>query len=322
MYFLLLEWGMTDAIVAEGLTRYYGELCAVDNISFRIKHGELFGLLGPNGAGKTTCIKMLTTVLRPTKGRATICGFDTRTDADEVRKRIAVVQQGRALDIFLNVRDNLVIYAKLHDIPSTEIKERIDWVLEKFDLRNHHKKAVSQLSGGLMRRVQVARVFMCKPEVMFLDEPTSGLDPVSRRTTWEMIRSVSKEEKKTIFLTTQSMEEADKLSERVAILNHGKVLALDSPANLKRTIGRNSIIEITTENPKQKVVDMLESMKGIKSAHFSGNTLFVNVKDGNASLPLLVECLTSNKVAIVSINLHEPSLEDVFLKITGSKIGG
>jgi ABC-2 type transport system ATP-binding protein len=173
-----------------------------------------------------------------------------------------------------------------------------------------------------MRRVQVARVFMCRSDVLFLDEPTSGLDPLSRRTTWEMIRSVCKEEKKTIFLTTQSMEEADKLSDRVAILNHGKVLAIDTPVNLKKTIGGNFIIEIRTKNPKRKVINMLERTKGILSARLSGKTLLVSVKDGNASLPLVIECLTSNKIAIASIDLHKPSLEDVFLKMVGSKIGG
>jgi ABC-2 type transport system ATP-binding protein len=313
---------VSDVIIAEELTRFYGKLCAVDNVSFTVRQGEFFGLLGPNGAGKTTTIKMLTTVLRPTKGRATICGFDPTTHAHEVRKRIAVVQQRTALDMFLSVQDNLEIYAKLHDVPRAEIKKRLNWVLEQFDLVDHRRKAISELSIGLMRRVQVGRIFMCEPEIMFLDEPTSSLDPASRRKTWSIIKSIAKENKITIFLTSQSMEEAEKLCERVAIMDHGRILAIDTQSNLKKTLGGNSVIEIKTQIVDQKIIEGLKSLEEVEETYFSNDKLFVTVREANKALPKIVEYLLLNRIGILSIDLHEPSLEDVFLKLTGRKIGG
>lgn len=224
--------------------------------------------------------------------------------------------------MFLSVQDNLEIYAKLHDVPTAEINERVNWVLDQFDLIDHRRKAISELSIGLMRRVQVGRIFMCEPKIMFLDEPTSGLDPASRRKTWNMIKSVAKENKTTIFLTTQSMEEADKLCERVAIMDHGRILIIDTPSNLKKTPGGISVIEIKTRIAEQKIIKDLKGLEGVEDAYFSSNKLFVSVRDGNKGLPRIIEYLISNEIGILSIDLHEPSLEDVFLKMTGRKIGG
>jgi ABC-2 type transport system ATP-binding protein len=222
-----------NAIEVEGLTKRFGDFCAVDQVSFTVGHGEVFGLLGPNGAGKSTLIRMLTTLVLPTGGAARVNGYDVVREPDAVRRSIGVIPQALTSDLDLSADENLRIFAKLYSIPRAEYEKSIDELLAAVDLIPWRDKPLKMYSGGMRRRLEIARGLVHKPKIFFLDEPTTGLDPVSRVAVWEMLARLKRERDLTILVTTHYMDEADKLCDRIAIVDRGKLAALDSPANLK-----------------------------------------------------------------------------------------
>lgn len=233
-----------NGIEVHDIRKTFGDFVAVDGISFSVEPGEVFGLLGPNGAGKSTLIRMLTTLLRPTAGTATVAGFDVVREADKVRHTIGVIPQAMTSDLELSVEENLIIFSKLYGVAREQRRKRIDALLAAVDLTEWRDKQVMYLSGGMRRRVEIARGLVHEPRIFFLDEPTTGLDPVSRIAVWEMIRKVKATRDLTVLVTTHYMDEADRLCDRIAIVDHGKLAALDTPANLKASIpGENVTLD-------------------------------------------------------------------------------
>src|SRR6059036_3162237 len=236
-------------IEVDQITKRFGDFTAVDGISFSVEHGEIFALLGPNGAGKSTLIRMLTTLLPATSGTATICGNDVVKEADAVRRLIGVIPQAMTSDMELSVEENLLIYAKLYGVPRERRRRLMADLLEAVELTQWAKKQVKNLSGGMRRRVEIARGLVHEPRVFFLDEPTTGLDPVSRVGVWEMLQRIKQQRDLTVLLTTHYMDEDDKLCDRVAIVDHGELKALDSPMKLKTSIPGRNVIEVSFSVP-------------------------------------------------------------------------
>jgi len=300
------------------LTKRFNDLTAVDHISFSVRKGEIFGFLGPNGAGKTTTIKMLTTLLNPTEGTAKICGYDIVRDRDMVRQSIGVVFQEPALDTMLTGRENLDFHARMYGLSREERTTRIEEVLKLVNLVEKKDTLVKYYSGGMKRRLEIARALMHFPKVLFLDEPTLGLDAQTRRTIWEYIKRMNKEEKTTIFLTTHYMDEADFLCDRVAIIDHGKIIALDTIPNLKNAIG-NDVIILSCSQPTD-LRKRLEREDWVKSIEQHNSSLTLGVEMGEEKIPLIVEISQKIGVKIKSISVRKPTLDDVFLHFTGRRI--
>ena len=249
-----------NAIDVQNIGKRFGDFTAVDGISFTVQPGEIFGLLGPNGAGKSTLIRMLTTLLPPTSGTALVGGFDVVKDADGVRRAIGVIPQAMTSDPELSVEENLLIFAKLYGVPRAKRKKLIDELLEAVELTEWRDKQVKNLSGGMRRRVEIARGLVHEPRIFFLDEPTTGLDPVSRVHVWEMLQKIKRERDLTILLTTHYMDEADKLCDRIAIVDHGELVALDSPLKLKASIPGQNAIEVSFSAVPAGWADRLEAL--------------------------------------------------------------
>ena len=307
-----------NIIEVVNLTKKYGELVAVNNVSFEVKEGEIFGLLGPNGAGKTTLISMLCTILRPTSGTAKVNGFDIVKEEDKVRKSIGIVFQDPSLDNRLTGMENIELHASLYGIPKDERKKRIKEVLELVGLEDKANILVRNYSGGMKRRLEIARALIHYPKVLFLDEPTIGLDPQTRVNIWEYIVKLAKREKITIFLTTHYMEEADFLCNRVAIIDEGKIIAIDSPENLKRKIGGDALI-IEADN-KEKTKEVVLKLSFVKKVSEVDGKIYVNIENSEENLPSVFEVLRNNNIKIKSISVRKPSLNDVFIYYTGKEI--
>jgi ABC-2 type transport system ATP-binding protein len=237
-----------NAIEVQQIAKKFGDFTAVNGVTFDVEEGEVFGLLGPNGAGKSTLIRMLTTLLVPTAGAARVNGFDIVKQADDVRKSIGVIPQAMTTDLELSVEENLLIFAKLYGVPREKRKRLIDSLLDAVELSQWRDKQVKNLSGGMRRRVEIARGLVHEPRTFFLDEPTTGLDPVSRVAVWEMIRRIKDERNLTVLLTTHYMDEADKLCDRIAIVDHGKLVALDTPRALKASIPGREAETVTLDD--------------------------------------------------------------------------
>jgi len=307
------------AIETKNLTKKFNGLIAVNNISFGVQEGEIFGLLGPNGAGKTTAIKMLATLLNPTKGEAKVCGFDILKQRDEVRSSIGIVFQEPALDNRLTGYENLDFHARLYGLDSETRKKRIEEVLNLVELQDKANVLVINYSGGMQRRLEIARGLMHYPKVLFLDEPTLGLDPQTRHQIWDYIKQLNQKEKITIILTTHYMEEADFLCQRVGIIDFGKIVTLDTPQNLKNILG-GDVISIEAF-PPQKAFDVLKTFPWVLKISQHNGIINLNVDQGDKKIPLLMEI--DQKEAgfeIKSVNLRKPTLEDVFLHFTGKTI--
>src|SRR6476619_2240556 len=234
-----------SAIEVRSIVKKFGDFTAVNGISFVVEKGEIFGLLGPNGAGKSTLIRMLTTLLPPTGGTALINGFDVTTHADDVRRSIGVIPQAMTSDLELSVEENLIIFAKLYSVPRTRRRQLIDELLEAVQLTEWRHAPVKNLSGGMRRRVEIARGLVHEPRIFFLDEPTTGLDPVSRVAVWEMLRKIKEQRGLTVLITTHYMDEADKLCDHIAIVDHGELKALDSPLTLKASVPGRNVLEVS-----------------------------------------------------------------------------
>jgi len=308
-----------QAIRVEELLKKFNGFTAVDKISFDVSYGELFGLLGPNGAGKTTTINILSTLLKPTSGYAEVAGFDIRKRRDEVRRSIGIVFQDPTLDTKLTGRENLLFHAMLYGIKREEAEKRIKEVLELVELEDRADTLVEKYSGGMKRRLEIARGLIHRPKVLFLDEPTLGLDAQTRRRIWDYIKKLNEETGITMILTTHYMEEADYLCDRIAIIDHGKIVAIDNPINLKNMLGGDVVI-LEIEGDANQYIEKLKELKWVKSLMVQNGILRMSMEMGERKIPNLVNLAEKNGVKINSVNLHKPSLEDVFLFFTGRKI--
>ena len=300
------------------LTRKFNGLVAVDNVNFEVEEGEIFGFLGPNGAGKTTTIKMLITLLKPTSGTARVAGFDIKKERNKVRECIGVVFQEPALDTELTGKENLDFHARIYGLSRAEREKRIADVLQLVDLTDKADVLVKNYSGGMKRRLEIARGLMHYPRILFLDEPTLGLDAQTRNAIWSYIKKLNKEEGTTIFLTTHYMEEADYLSNRVAIIDHGKLLVVDKPERLKNKVGKDLVnLKCSDIGNLKKILEKEEWVGNVKIVDSS---LFLSVRHGEKKIPEIIEIAQSNNIKITSIELHKPTLDDVFLYYTGRRI--
>ncbi|HOO54924.1 MAG TPA: ATP-binding cassette domain-containing protein [Methanothrix sp.] len=308
------------AIATSGLTMRFNGFTAVDGVDLRIEKGELFGLLGPNGAGKSTIIKMLTTMLRPSAGGATVWGFDIGRERDAVRNSIGVVFQDPSVDSQLSGRENLDFHGRMYGMDKKTRAERVAEVLELVDLTEKADVLMEDYSGGMQRRLEIARGLMHHPHVLFLDEPTLGLDAQTRRYIWRYILKMNQEEGVTVVLTTHYMEEADHLCERVAIIDQGKIVALDTPENLKDLIGADIVTLEMDDGVTDEQIEAFSKFEGVEAVDRSGSTLNLSVDRGESRIPEIVLGACRVGVKIRSVSMHEPTLEDVFLKFTGKKI--
>ncbi len=307
------------AIKVEELVKKFDGFTAVDKISFSVSYGELFGLLGPNGAGKTTTINILSTLLKPTSGYAEVAGFDIRKRRDDVRKSIGIVFQDPTLDTKLTGKENLLFHAMLYGIKKEEAEKRIKEVLELVELEGRADTLVEKYSGGMKRRLEIARGLIHRPKVLFLDEPTLGLDAQTRRRIWDYIKKLNKETGITMILTTHYMEEADYLCDRIAIIDHGRIVAIDNPINLKNMLG-GDVVLLEIEGDASQYIEKLKELKWVKSLRVQNGIVRMSMEMGERKIPGLVNLAEKNGVKINSVNLHKPSLEDVFLFFTGRKI--
>ena len=294
-------------------------MAAIDSVDLKIEEGELFGLLGPNGAGKTTLISMLATIVAPTAGRATVCGFDVQRDQADVRRSIGIVFQDPSLDDELTGEENLDFHGRLYGLDSVTRRARMDDVLSLVELHDRRHDLVKTYSGGMRRRLEIARGLMHRPRVLFLDEPTLGLDPQTRRKIWTYIRDLNSTLKMTMILTTHYMDEADSLCSRIAIIDHGRLVALDTPSGLKARLG-GDLLELEIEAPDDEFLNGLRASDELSDMHVQNHTLVLTVKKGESFIPRAFEMARANGVEISSVSMRKPDLEDVFIKLTGRTI--
>ncbi len=300
-------------IKVENLVKKFGNLAAVDNISFDVVPGEIFGFLGPNGAGKTTTINVLCTLTKPTSGKATVAGFDVVRQQSQVRQAIGLVFQDPSLDEQLSGLQNLRFHALVYNMPSSIYKQRIEQLLKMADLWDKRHSLVRTYSGGMKRRLELIRGLLHQPKVLFLDEPTLGLDPQTRNRIWEHILELRQREGTTIFLTTHYMDEAEK-ADRIAIIDYGKLVAMDTPEKLKSIVGKD-ILSVKTDDDA-KAIEEIRHRYQIEARHDS-NGLTFEIANGEEFLPTFIKEVSTK---ILSVSLRHPSLDDVFLKLTGREI--
>jgi ABC-2 type transport system ATP-binding protein len=308
---------MTTAIHIQNLTRQFDSLVAVDNISFDIGQGEIFGLLGPNGAGKTTTLSMLSTMLSPSSGSATINGIDIEKDPDGVRRSIGIVFQDQSLDEELTAWENMDFHGRLYRIPAATRNERITELLGLVELNDRKDSIVKTFSGGMRRRLEIARGLLHHPSVLFLDEPTLGLDPQTRNHLWTYIAALAQEKGITIILTTHYMEEADRLCNRVAIIDHGKIIAMDTPDRLKQSLGGDLV---TVHSPDPAGVAGALQVPWVNRVETRNDAVTISLANADQYVSTIVTLLNERKIPIASIAIHKPTLEDVFLSFTGKTI--
>lgn len=309
------------AILVENLVKRYGDFEAVGGISFEVADGEIFGLLGPNGAGKSTLIRMMTTLIPITAGKAYVAGHDVSQDPNAVRRVIGVIPQALTSDVDLTVEENLSIYAKLYEIPKAQRERNITALLEGVDLLKWRGAQTKTLSGGMRRRLEIARGLVHNPRIFFLDEPTTGLDPVSRVAVWEMLNKLKEERNLTILLTTHYMDEADRLCDRIAIVDHGKLVALDTPMALKASVPGNNVVEVQFAHTSEQWPSRLEQLAGVTGVESqSGGMYRVLTSDGSKTTMQLVEMVASKGETIKSLAVQNTTLDDVFVHYTGRQL--
>ena len=304
---------MTAAIEVQGLAKRYGETEAVRGIDFLVGAGEIFGFLGPNGAGKTTTIKILCTLLQASSGTARLAGIDVSASPGEVRRKIGVIFQDPSLDDRLTAFENLMLHAIAYRVPRAERVARIDEALQFVDLHDRRGDLTRTFSGGMKRRLEIARGLVHRPDVLFLDEPTTGLDPQTRARTWEVLRGLRQTYGTTLFLTTHYMDEAENC-DRIAVIDHGKIVALDTPAALKQGVGKDTVSARSAE--PETLGRLLRDKYGIESVPAEGGLTFL-VAEGDA---FIVELLTKDRPPLQGISVRRPTLDDVFLSLTGRQI--
>jgi len=309
------------AIAVVDIVKKYGNFTAVDGVSFDVAEGEIFGLLGPNGAGKSTLIRMMTTLLEITSGTALIEGFDVRKDPDRARRSMGVIPQAMTSDGDLTVWENLSIYSKLYGIPPADREKSIAELLELVDLTQWRDAPARNLSGGMRRRLEIARGLVHRPRIFFLDEPTTGLDPVSRVAVWEMITNIKQKRNLTVLITTHYMDEADRLCDRIAIVDHGKLVALDTPRALKSSIPGSSVIEAQFLNAPAGWQQTLEKLAAVKSVQPEGADMYrILTDDGSRTTTDLVETAVHANVVVKTLTVQSTTLDDVFVYYTGRQL--
>ena len=309
------------SIETKSLTKSFGDLVAVNDISFSVEKGEIFGFLGPNGAGKSTTMMIFTTLLKPTNGNALVGGFDVLKNPKQVRENIGFVQQETTVDEYLSGRENLLLQAKLNHIPKNEINQRIDEVLDLIELSDKQDEAVVTYSGGMRKRLDIAGGLLHHPRVLFLDEPTVGLDIQTRRKIWQYIKKIHTQFDMTIFLTTHYMEEADSLCDRIGIIDHGKIQVIDTPKNMKNDLG-NEIVSLVIESNSNYDSFLLELKKieFIKKFNEDDSKLTLFTSNGTEVIPQIFQISSELGIKIKSISLTQPTLDDVFISYTGHEI--
>ncbi|MGA2448351.1 MAG: ATP-binding cassette domain-containing protein [Polyangiaceae bacterium] len=305
------------AIEVREIVKRFGDFTAVDRISFAVEEGEIFGLLGPNGAGKSTLIRMLTTLIQPTAGSALVGGFDVLSNPNAVRHAIGVIPQALTSDLELSARENLLIFAKLYGVARARRARLIAELLEAVELTAWADKPVKNLSGGMRRRVEIARGLVHEPKIFFLDEPTTGLDPVSRAAVWEMLRSVKKTHDLTVLITTHYMDEADKLCDRIAIVDRGKLVALDSPLRLKASVPGSNTIDVSFEQSPANWFETLGELTGVEQVTGDGHVARLATQSGPATTTALLSEAAAAGVRILSLAVQSTTLDDVFVHYTG-----
>src|SRR5579859_5194352 len=308
------------AIDVEQIEKKFGDFTAVDHVSFQVAAGEIFGLLGPNGAGKSTLIRMLTTLIEPTSGTAQVNGFDIRRDPNAVRKCIGVIPQATTSDLDLSLEENLLIFAKLYGVPRERRKHDMKELLDAVDLSAWADKPVKFLSGGMRRRLEIARGLIHQPKIFFLDEPTTGLDPVSRVAVWEMLSRLKAERNLTILVTTHYMDEADKLADRIAIVDHGKLVALDTPHKLKAAIPGENVVEVSFSGEPPDWLQTLESLPEVASVKLYDHVYRIASGNGPRTTIELVEAARQRNVTVASLSVQSATLDDVFMHFTGRQL--
>jgi ABC-2 type transport system ATP-binding protein len=308
------------AVEVDDLTKCFGDFCAVDRLTFTVKHGEVFGLLGPNGAGKSTVIRMLTTLVLPTSGRARIIGHDIVRAANEVRQAIGVIPQAMTSDLDLSAWENMNIFAKLYGIPREKRRREIKRLLEEVDLVQWADKPVKMFSGGMRRRLEIARGLVHEPKIFFLDEPTTGLDPVSRVMVWEMLTRLKQERDLTIILTTHYMDEADSLCDRIAIVDHGKLVALDSPLTLKASIPGKNVIEVSFADIPAGWQQVLEGLPEVAEVKAEELVFRIATHNGPRTTVALMDTAREAEVTVTSLSVQSTTLDDVFVHYTGRQL--
>jgi ABC-2 type transport system ATP-binding protein len=307
------------AIEVDSLTKEFGDFKAVDNISFQVEEGEIFGFLGPNGAGKSTTMMILTTLLKPTSGKALVGGYDVMSDAKKVREKIGYVQQEISVDEFLTGRENLYLHARINQIPSNLIKSRIDDVLELVELGEKKDQATLTYSGGMRKRLDIANGLLSRPSVLFLDEPTVGLDIQTRRKIWGYIKKIRKDFGMTIFISTHYMEEADNLCDRIGIIDHGKIQVIDTPKSMKSAIG-NEIISFNLVDGKANqdiLIDQINKIEFVREVKNKQGIITVFSTKSNEVIPKIFQESANLDMKIRSLTLKQPTLDDVFISYTG-----
>jgi ABC-2 type transport system ATP-binding protein len=309
------------AISVENIVKRYGDFEAVAGITFEVAEGEIFGLLGPNGAGKSTLIRMMTTLTPSTAGRAIIAGHDVAREPDAVRRTIGVIPQALTSDIDLTVEENLSIYAKLYEVPKGERERNIDDLLKAVDLLKWRGAQTKTLSGGMRRRLEIARGLVHNPRIFFLDEPTTGLDPVSRVAVWEMLNHLKNTRHLTMLITTHYMDEADRLCDRIAIVDHGKLVALDTPMALKASVPGTNVVEVQFTEESPEWPEQLNRLAGVTSVESQSAGMYrLLTSNGSLTTTQLVEMTASSGDTIKSLNVQNTTLDDVFVHYTGRQL--
>lgn len=313
--------GGSAAIAVENIVKRYGDFEAVKGIDFQVAEGEIFGLLGPNGAGKSTLIRMMTTLIPVTSGKAVVGGHDVSKDSDEVRRMIGVIPQALTSDPDLTVGENLSIYAKLYSVPRAEREKNIVAVLEAVDLLKWRDAQTKTLSGGMRRRLEIARGLVHDPRIFFLDEPTTGLDPVSRIAVWEMLNNLKKTRNLTMLLTTHYMEEADRLCDRIAIVDHGKLVALGTPVELKQSVPGSNVVEVQFNREDDQWKTRLEALPNVTEVQSQSAGVYrVLTSNGSQTTTQLVEMAAALGEQLTSLSVQNTSLDDVFVHYTGRQL--
>jgi len=306
------------AIAVENIIKRYGDFEAVKGITFDVTDGEIFGLLGPNGAGKSTLIRMMTTLIPVTSGKAIIAGHDVSRDSDAVRRMIGVIPQALTSDIDLTVEENLSIYAKLYDVPKARREQNINELLEAVDLTKWRNAQTKTLSGGMRRRLEIARGLVHNPRIFFLDEPTTGLDPVSRVAVWEMLNNLKTKHHLTMLITTHYMDEADRLCDRIAIVDHGKLVALDTPMALKANVPGANVVEAQFTNESSEWPERLRQLAGVTSVESQSAGMYrILTSSGSLTTTQLVAMTAGRGETIKSLSVQNTTLDDVFVHYTG-----
>jgi ABC-2 type transport system ATP-binding protein len=305
------------AIDVRNIVKKYGDFEAVKGITFDVADGEIFGLLGPNGAGKSTLIRMMTTLLVPTAGTAIVGGHDVVKDANGVRQTIGVIPQNMTTDLELSVEENLLIFAKLYGVPREKRDKLIDQLLEFVELTQWRDAQVKNLSGGMRRRVEIARGLVHEPKIFFLDEPTTGLDPVSRVNVWEMLSRIKSERQLTILITTHYMDEADKLCDRIAIVDHGELKALDTPMRLKMSVPTDNVLEVSFASTPPGWIEKLKTLPQVESVTGDEHIFKISSKNGPATTMALLDAAAAAGVSVQALSIASTTLDDVFVHYTG-----